>query len=183
MKSVDPRIALRDRARRSAPAARETADRAARCSRAAAVVQQADDRPNAERRSRASRSSVQRQSSAVEAVRRDAFPEHRIAQRADAERGERGRDRRSAASCPLALELIETAIADPVDRALDAAPDLEQARPRGAHVSAHDVAPRHAGDLARTASAPARRPDPCCSTCRCPSRPRKCTPGVASASS
>ena len=62
----------------------------------------------------------------VEAGGRGALPEHRIADRADAERGEALKVI-VARAVAAALELREVAVANPIDGALDAAPQLDRA--------------------------------------------------------
>jgi hypothetical protein len=69
------------------------------------------------------------------AARSGVFPQHRIAQGAQAERCE-AREIVGAAMVPAAVELGEVPVADAVDRAFDATPHRERAQDRGAREAA-----------------------------------------------
>ena len=62
----------------------------------------------------------------MQTVRRDALPQDGVAQRSDAERGDE-RDVAGPVVMPGTPDLIEEGLADAVDGALDAAPQLEVA--------------------------------------------------------
>src|SRR5687767_10212382 len=76
----------------------------------------------------------------VDALRSDAFPQHRVAQGANAERREGGEvvDPRIVSRPD---ELIKKLVADAVHRAFDAPPDLERCE-RAAHAAVTVVRPR-----------------------------------------
>jgi hypothetical protein len=92
--------------------------------RAAAVVHQPDDRTDAELAQPSEPIVGPPPVDAIDAMRCQTLPQHRIAQRADAERGEQLQVLEPAVVA-RPHQLIEPAATDAVDRTLDAAPHLE----------------------------------------------------------
>src|SRR5688500_8292321 len=72
-----------------------------------------------------------------------------------------------ALAVAAALDLIEPAVADAIDRALDAAPDPDRAPGHGWTVRRWQWRGAVVPTYASRPRAPAPPPDPCCSTCRC----------------
>ena len=99
-------------------------DQAGRC-RAAPVVKEAHDRRDAELPQAAQPLVRPAPVRGPEAAGRGPFPEHRVPERGDAERGE-AVEVVEAVLVPGAADLIDVVVADPVDRALDPAPQLER---------------------------------------------------------
>ena len=122
----DPRVPSRDCPRVLREASREVRIEQGRRARTAAVMHEADDRAACrERRSRPSRiDPVPGPVGTAQTVRRNALPQHRVAQRAEA--AEAAKRVQSATRRDVRpAHLIEEGLADAVDGAFHTAPELE----------------------------------------------------------
>ncbi len=120
----NPRIALRERPRIARESLGKTRVEKIRAGRAAAVMEQPDNGLDPvfleQRKSLVRRSPVE----PVAAARRDILPQDGIAQRPQAERRDRG-DVGGPTVVPALFQLPMEGVAEAVDRAFDAAPDLQ----------------------------------------------------------
>ena len=121
---IDPGIALRDLPRilRQARCKRRMDETGV--ARAAAVMGQARDDPDVEGTEAAEAVVRPRPVGRARAIGSDPLPEHGIPDGANAQAGER-RKVAGPGGMPAALHLVEVSIADAIDRALDAAPELQ----------------------------------------------------------
>ena len=131
---LHPRVALGDQCGVPGESAGEVGVDEARVRGAAAVVREPDDGTDAERpeaRQLRVRPAPVDLTTGVLAVGRVLLPEHRVAQRADAQARE-AFDVARAREVPVALELAEIRVTHPVDRGLQTAPQLERGGSPGA---------------------------------------------------
>jgi hypothetical protein len=139
---LDPRVPARHRRGELGQAGRERVIDERGVARTAAVMDETDDRADVELAQPAEPLVAPPPVDLVDAVRAETLPQHRVSQRANAERGEQLEVLRPAI-VTRADQLIEPAIRHAVDRAFDTAPHLE--RGAGVAVFGHALASSRLG--------------------------------------
>jgi hypothetical protein len=118
---LHPRITLGHAGREIGELARERGIEETGVARTASVVHKPDDRLEVELAQASERAIGPRPTRFVCVGRRDLLPEHRVANGGDAEGG-KAIEVVKAAAVTARFDLVEVAITDPVDRALETAP-------------------------------------------------------------